>query len=89
MEVADNSMRGVQIGQKHYEGYCIELMEAIATQLQLKYNFEFKYEFELVPDGKHGNYDAKSKSWNGLMKRLLDHVSILRLQKLYLNKDLF
>jgi hypothetical protein len=68
MEVQDGSMRGVAIEQKRYEGYCIDLIEQISKELG------FKYTFELVPDNKYGNYDEKTKSWNGLIKRLLDRV---------------
>lgn len=70
MEVTDGSMRGTIIDQKRYEGYCIDLISDIAALLN------FKYKFELVPDGKYGNYDAETKSWNGLIRRLLDHVCV-------------
>lgn len=59
----------MQIDQKRYEGYCIDLIEEIALILG------FKYEFEIVPDGQHGTYNEKTKTWNGLIKRLLDYVS--------------
>jgi len=68
MEVMDGSMRGVAIEQRRFEGYCIDLIEQISKELG------FKYTFELVPDNKYGNYDEKIKSWNGLIKRLLDRV---------------
>lgn len=67
MEVTDGSTRGVLIDQKRYEGYCIDLIELIAKELG------FKYTFELIP-GPYGNYDPKIKNWNGLIRRLLDHV---------------
>lgn len=68
MEVVDGSNRGVLIDQRRYEGYCIDLIENIANILR------FKYQFELVPDGQYGKYDDKKKSWNGLIRRLLDRV---------------
>ncbi|XP_071571021.1 glutamate receptor ionotropic, kainate 2 isoform X3 [Temnothorax nylanderi] len=72
IEVTDGSSRGVLIGSKRYEGYCIDLIEKIAERI-----LEFKYEFELVPDGLHGSYDEKTKTWNGLIKRLLDYEADL------------
>lgn len=67
IEVTDGSTRGVLIDQKRYEGYCIDLIELIAKHLG------FKYTFELIP-GPYGSYDPKTKSWNGLIRRLLDRV---------------
>lgn len=69
IEVTDGSARGVPIDQKRYEGYCIDLIEEIAKFIG------FKYDFEIVPDGQHGTYIEKTKTWNGLIKRLLDRVS--------------
>lgn len=70
IEVTDGSTRGILIDQKRYEGYCIDLIEHIAKHLN------FKYKFEIVPDGQYGTYNPKTKSWNGLIKRLLDRVRI-------------
>ncbi|XP_017753501.1 PREDICTED: glutamate receptor ionotropic, kainate 2-like isoform X2 [Eufriesea mexicana] len=66
MEVTDSATRGILIEQTRYEGFCIDLIEEIAKLLN------FKYEFELVPDGKYGTYDKETKQWNGLIRRLLD-----------------
>lgn len=41
--------------------------------------YECKYEFELVPDNNYGNYDPKTKRWNGLIGHLLDRVSFTTL----------
>lgn len=68
MEVTDGSSRGIPIDEKRYEGYCIDLIEQISKELG------FKYKYELVPDNMYGNYNAKKKSWNGLIRRLLDRV---------------
>lgn len=68
MEVTDGSMRGVLIKDKRYDGYCIELIQYIATELK------FQYEFELVPDGFHGTLNKETKTWNGLIGQLLNHV---------------
>lgn len=55
-------------GNDRYEGFCMDLISEIAKLLN------FTFEFELAPDGKYGNYDPKTKSWNGLIKELLDRV---------------
>ncbi|XP_011152744.1 glutamate receptor ionotropic, kainate 2 [Harpegnathos saltator] len=71
MEVTDGSTRGIMIDQKRYEGYCIDLIEEIAQHLK------FQYKFELVPDGQYGNFNPKTKTWNGLIRRLLDREADL------------
>ncbi|KAL6255077.1 hypothetical protein P5V15_013411 [Pogonomyrmex californicus] len=71
IEVADGSTRGYPIGQKRYEGYCIDLIEEIAKLLQ------FNFEFEIAPDNAYGSYDPEKKSWTGLIKRLLDREADL------------
>ncbi|XP_043794556.1 glutamate receptor ionotropic, kainate 2-like isoform X4 [Apis laboriosa] len=67
MEVTDSATRGILIEQKRYEGFCVDLIEEIAKLLN------FKYEFELVPDGNYGTLNKETKQWNGLIRRLLDH----------------
>ncbi|XP_018059496.1 PREDICTED: glutamate receptor ionotropic, kainate 2-like [Atta colombica] len=66
MEVTDSSTRGVLIGQKRYEGYCIDLINEIAKVLHFK-----GVEFEIVTD-KQGKYEPETKSWNGLIRRIID-----------------
>ncbi|XP_076230629.1 glutamate receptor ionotropic, kainate 2 isoform X2 [Nomia melanderi] len=66
MEVTDSATRGILIDQTRYEGFCIDLIDEIAKLLN------FKYEFELVPDGNYGTYNPETKQWNGLIRRLLD-----------------
>ncbi|XP_076658014.1 glutamate receptor ionotropic, kainate 2 [Halictus rubicundus] len=71
MEVTDSATRGILIDQTRYEGFCIDLIDEIAKQLN------FKYEFELVPDKNYGTYNKDTKQWNGLIRRLLDHKAHL------------
>ncbi|XP_078053651.1 glutamate receptor ionotropic, kainate 2 [Augochlora pura] len=66
IQVTDSATRGILIDQTRYEGFCIDLIEEISKLLN------FKYEFEMVPDGKYGTYDKETKQWNGLIRRLLD-----------------
>lgn len=46
----------------------MDLIDAVAKQLH------FKYIFKMARDGKYGGWDAEKKSWNGLIKELLDGV---------------
>lgn len=56
-------------GNARYEGYSMDLIDAIAKELN------FTYKFVLAADGKYGNFDKDTQSWNGLVKDLLDRVS--------------
>ncbi|XP_015599874.1 glutamate receptor ionotropic, kainate 2 isoform X2 [Cephus cinctus] len=69
--VEEGADRGILIGDKRYEGYCIDLIMEIAK------NLKFQYVFELVPDGNYGSLDKKTNEWDGLIKRLLDHAADL------------
>lgn len=77
-------------GNQQWEGYSLDLIDAISKILH------FQYRFELVPDGtnlkisfvvflkrffilffsgKYGSYNKITKQWDGLVKHLLDRVS--------------
>lgn len=68
----------VLTGNARYEGFSMDLIDGIAGILG------FKYEFRLAEDGKYGNYDPVTKSWNGLIKDLLDRVSVKQIHVVYL-----
>lgn len=70
MEVKDPGRKGKMIGNKEYEGYCIDLIDAIAEDLK------FTTTWEIVEDLQYGKYNPETKQWNGLLRRLLDHVSL-------------
>ncbi|XP_037961199.1 glutamate receptor ionotropic, kainate 2 [Teleopsis dalmanni] len=53
-------------GNARYEGYSMDLIDAIAKLLK------FKYEFHLTPDKKYGSLNKQTKQWDGLVKQLLD-----------------
>ena len=53
------------------EGFCIDLLDAIANLVGFKYNIS------LVPDGKYGVYDYKTGEWNGMVRQLIDKVMIM------------
>ncbi|XP_018368900.1 PREDICTED: glutamate receptor ionotropic, kainate 2-like [Trachymyrmex cornetzi] len=76
MEVIDGSTRGVLIDQKRYEGYCIDLVNAIAEYLDFKGVI-----FQLVTDG-YGSYNPEKRTWNGLIRSILDHEADLAVSDL-------
>lgn len=58
----------VLTGNDRYEGYSVDLIDAISKVLG------FNYRFELTPDNKYGSYNKATKKWDGLVKQLLDRV---------------
>lgn len=52
-------------GNARFEGYSLDLIDAISKILG------FKYRFEMVPDGKYGGYNKETKKWDGLIRQLL------------------
>lgn len=50
---------------KGYKGYCIELLNEIATLVKFDYNIQE------VEDKKFGNMD-ESGEWNGIVRKLID-----------------
>ena len=70
------------VGNDRFEGFCIDLLEAISKIVN------FKYEFHLVHDGKYGTTN-KDGEWDGMIREILDGVSppaprVARLQQLCL-----
>lgn len=57
-------------GNSKYEGFCIDLLHRIASQVG------FQYAITLVPDNKYGAYDPTTKQWNGIVRELMDKVII-------------
>lgn len=55
-------------GNAQYEGFCIDLLKAIATQVG------FQYTIRLVPDNMYGVYDPETKTWNGIVRELMERV---------------
>ena len=56
-------------GNKRYEGYCVDLIDEISKLL------EFNYTIKIVEDLKHGTKNERGE-WNGLIRDLIDGVSI-------------
>lgn len=55
-------------GNARFEGFCIDLLKGIATQIG------FQYSIRLVPDNMYGVYDPETKTWNGIVRELMDRV---------------
>ena len=53
-----------------FEGFCIDLLKAISLVVG------FNYRIQLVPDGKYGFYDIEKGEWNGIVRELMDKVSV-------------
>lgn len=56
-------------GNARYEGFCIDLLKLIASQVG------FHYVIRLVPDHMYGVYDPHTKEWNGIVRELMEKVS--------------
>lgn len=57
-------------GNARFEGFCIDLLKWIATQVG------FHYAIRLVPDHMYGVYDPETKEWNGIVRELMEKVII-------------
>lgn len=57
-------------GNDRFEGYSVDLIDGISKMLG------FNYEFVIVPDNAYGSFNKKTKKWDGLVKYLLDRVSV-------------
>lgn len=55
-------------GNARYEGYSMDIIEAIAKDLG------FKFRMELVPDKEYGSLNKVTKQWNGLIRELREQV---------------
>ena len=60
---------GNHTGNSRFEGFCIDLLDAIAI------NLGFQYELYFVPDGKFGAENTTTGEWNGLVREIIDKVS--------------
>uniref|UniRef100_A0A8C9STP2 Glutamate receptor n=1 Tax=Scleropages formosus TaxID=113540 RepID=A0A8C9STP2_SCLFO len=54
-------------GNDRFEGYCIDLLRELANILGFRYNVQ------LVKDGKYGAQEETTGQWNGLVRELMDH----------------
>ncbi|OTF69538.1 glutamate receptor, ionotropic kainate 2-like protein [Euroglyphus maynei] len=63
----------------HFEGFCIDLLKAIAEMLN------FQYELYLVPDGKYGAENQTTGEWNGLVREIIDKNADLAVASMTIN----
>ncbi|XP_068085191.1 glutamate receptor ionotropic, kainate 2 [Anabrus simplex] len=66
-------------GNARYEGFCIDLLKWIATQVG------FQYVIRLVPDHMYGVYDPETKEWNGIVRELMDKRADLAVASMTIN----
>ena len=55
-----------------YEGYVVDLIKNLSQEVK------FKYEMYLVADGEYGRINPKTGLWTGMIKDLIDHVSLIK-----------
>ena len=58
-------------GNDRYEGFCIDLLKAIAGMVG------FNYVIELSPDKKYGILDPDTGEWNGIVRQIMDKVNTI------------
>nr|AAV36909.1 RE13419p [Drosophila melanogaster] len=66
-------------GNLRFEGFCIDLLKAIATQVG------FQYKIELVPDNMYGVYIPETNSWNGIVQELMERRADLAVASMTIN----
>ncbi len=67
MEVADASDRGLE-GNARYEGFVVDLATEIAARVG--------FNFTIVITDMYGKLDKETNEWNGMIKELLEEVSV-------------
>ena len=68
-------------GNAQFEGYSVDLIQEIS------YILGFNYTIQLVPDGRYGSYNRKTKEWDGMIKELLDQKADLAIADLTITYD--
>ena len=53
-----------------YTGFCIDLLN------RLQQDMKFQYTIEVVPKNIYGSWDSFSQKWNGMIRYLVERVSI-------------
>ena len=61
-------------GNDRFEGFGIQLIH------ELSLHFGFNYSFELQLDNAYGSLNNKTKEWNGMIRQLIDRVSVLNIK---------
>lgn len=58
-------------GEVRYEGFCIDMLESISKMAG------FQYVIRPNPNRVYGIKNEKTGEWNGIVKELMEHVSLL------------
>ncbi|XP_046446546.1 glutamate receptor ionotropic, kainate 2-like isoform X1 [Daphnia pulex] len=66
-------------GNDRYEGFCIDLLKAIAGMVG------FNYVIEMVPDKKYGALDPETGEWNGVVRQILEKKADLAVGSMTIN----
>lgn len=56
------------IGNDRFEGFCVDLIQELSKILG------FNYTFTVQLDGNNGNFDRKSKTWDGMIGQVVHGV---------------
>ncbi|CAB0008629.1 unnamed protein product [Nesidiocoris tenuis] len=70
---------GNATGNARYEGFCIDLLRSVASQVG------FQYAIRLVPDHMYGVYDPETKEWNGIVRELIEKRADLAVASMTIN----
>lgn len=68
-------------GQEKFEGYAVDLIGKLSEIM------EFDYEFMIV--NGNGKYNPETKQWDGIIRKLIDHVSASIRWSLQMNNFFF
>ena len=66
MEIKDPNL----VGNARFKGYCVDLLYEISQILQ------FNYTIKKVDDGKYGAPEGPNGEWSGMVRELMDRVSL-------------
>lgn len=58
-----------------YEGFAVDLVDAIFKILQTEQGLNYTYKFVHDTDKEYGKYNKKEKKWSGLIGDLLNKVN--------------
>ncbi len=64
------SRTGNATGNDRFVGFSVDLLEAIAREVG------FRYAIHLTPEAKYGIYNPDTGEWNGIVRELIDRVSL-------------
>lgn len=65
-----------------YEGFSVDLVDNIVQILKKEEGRDYDYEFIYDQTIDYGEFDTKTKKWNGVIGQLLDKVSAIAVKRL-------